>query len=505
MEEEELQEVEQEPTKPSNPLKRAKTTGKTAVKTTYNFAKKVIHFFASPAVPLPLKIAVISVVSIAILTVVVLDALADESVKAVDSSINSYMSGENVDAEGKKYFEDKKSLIKMPLKDINAMYEQFKDDDTFTNDVKSNYEYILGTKDIQDSDGNSSVNSASYDILNMVKKAVAMAQKGGIEYAKDGVGRQTASTLEELDALTRTDCSGLVWSLFKTYLNIDVGDGSEAMKKNGKDKKSENGWTAELHDIGDGELQPGDILYRSGHVGLYVGSYGTNNHVDHGGGDDGTTPGPNNTNYEGKGTPYTHYIRYTNPNASSGVVDPNGNDEEGYKAGFTDSKNRTYKIYCQYLEPWASKTYNGGGMQNTGCGPTSLAIIASGYGKNKTPGEIADYMTNKYGKTSTTSATSLSGTLKDFLEIKNKIITSNYESEIKMSLNAGIPVVISANNTPDTRFTKTSHIMTLLGIKNDSEVYIGNPGRNDSNTDQCGWNTLSDIIPYLGYVIILNE
>ena len=39
-EEQELQE-DIEPKKPSNPFKKAKTTGKTVVNTTYNFAKKI--------------------------------------------------------------------------------------------------------------------------------------------------------------------------------------------------------------------------------------------------------------------------------------------------------------------------------------------------------------------------------------------------------------------------------------------------------------------------------
>lgn len=503
-EEQELQE-DIEPKKPSNPFKKAKTTGKTVVNTTYNFAKKIISFFASPAVPFVVKIAVVSVIAIIIIVVVILDAKADENAKAVNETIKSYMDSESIDAEGKKYFKEKASLIKMPLKDINAMYEQFKNDDTFTTGVKQNYDYILGTKEIKDGDGqSSSAESASYDIINMVKKAVAMAQKGGIEYAKDGVGRQVASNTEELDALKRTDCSGLVWSLFKTFLNIDVGSDSETMKSNGDNKKSENGWTAEVHSIGDGELKPGDILYRPGHVGLYVGSYGTNNHVDHGGGNDGNTPGPNNTNYEGKGKPYTHYIRYTNPNATSngGTADPNGNEAEGYQSAFTDSKNRTYKIYKQYLEPWASHTYWKGKMQKYGCGPTSLAIIASGYGINKTPAEIADYMNDKYGYT---GQETLSATLAEFLKIKNKAKSTNFESEIRNSLNSGKPVVVSVNSTPDTRFTSFSHIITLLGIKNDSEVFIGNVGANDSNSQKCGWNTLSGIIPYIGYIIILDE
>lgn len=505
MDEEELQQVDNEPTKPSNPLKRAKTTGKTVVNTTYNFAKKIISFFASPVVPLVVKVAVIAVIAIIIIVVLILDVKADENAKAVNDTIKSYMDSENIDAEGKKYFKEKASLIKMPLKDINAMYEQFRNDNTFSNEVKRSYDYVLGTKEIKDGDStNSSNNSESYDILNMVKKAVAMAQKGGIEYAKGGTGRQVASNMEELDSLKRTDCSGLVWSLFKTFLNIDVGSDSETMKSNGESKKSENGWTAEIHSIGDGELMPGDILYRQGHVGLYVGSYGTNNHVDHGGGNDGNTPGPNNTNYEGKGTPYTHYIRYTNPNATSngGNADPNGNEAEGYARAFTDSKNRTYKEYGQSMARWSNVSYWGSTIPYTGCGPTALAIIASGYGINETPETIANNMRPP------TSSTELSRALSEVLNLKNTVCESNQKEKMIENLKKGRPVVISVLGTEGGANSKynfsagNSHIIAALAINEQNQVYIANPAA----TRNHGWVPIDDVIACLyNYIITIDS
>ena len=503
MDDEELNEEQEpldEPQKPSNPLSKVKDAGKTVVSTTINFTRDAVKFFLNPAIPLPVKIVLIVVAFVIILVVVVLDAEADETASAVNDTINSYMYVDNADEEGVKYFKEKASLIKFPLKDINAMYDKFINDDQYTSSQKESYRYILGTKEIKDGDNPNAItsDSTSMDMLNLVQKAVAMAQKGGIKYGSDG--RQVASTIDELDSLTKTDCSGLVYSLFKTYLNIDVGAGSDGMKSKAESKHSENGWTAEFHKIGDGELKPGDILYRDGHVGLYVGTYGEKNHVDHGGPGDG----PNNKNYENKSTKYTHYIRYTNPNATSGggTADPNGNPAEGYQSAFTDSKNRTYKIYKQYENPWATHSYWKGKMQKYGCGPTTLAIIASGYGKNKTPANVADYMNSKHGYT---GQGPLSETLSSFLGIKNTIYNSNFEAKIKETLNAGRPVVVSVNSTPDTRFTKASHIISFLGIRNNSEVFIGNVGANDSYTKKCGWNSLSGVIPYIGYIITIDS
>ena len=95
------------------------------------------------------------------------------------------------------------------------MYEQFKNDNRFSNTVINNYSYILGTKDIKDGGGTSNGNTATSDLSNLVQKAIAMAEKGGIRYGQ--IGKQTASTIDELDAITKTDCSGFIYSLFNIF------------------------------------------------------------------------------------------------------------------------------------------------------------------------------------------------------------------------------------------------------------------------------------------------
>lgn len=507
MEEENNVPQDEEVKKPSNPLKRAKTTGKTVVNTMFKFTRGAIKFFTNPAIPLPIKIGLIIILVIVILVVVILVANADENTSAVTDNLNSYILSEGVDEEGKKFFEEYASLLAMPLKDINAIYDKFKNnEDTRTATIR-NYDYILGTKEVKDGgDGTSSNDSsASNDISNMVQKAISMAEKGGIKYCQPD--RQLATTLEELEAMEKTDCSGFVYSLFKVYLNIDVGAYTSEMISRGQSGHSENGWTAEIHNLTSmDELQPGDILLRNTHAALYVGD---GKLVDNGG--PGGSDCACSTDWRGPKhkdvnlNSYNYYVRYTNPNATnsdSGTFDPNGNEAEGYQSGFTDSKGRNYKIYKQYLEPWASHDYWSGKMQKFGCGPTTLAIIASGYGKNKTPGEVADYMNSNYGYTGDQP---LSGTLANYLGIKNTIYRSNFEGIIKNNLSAGRPVVVSVKSTPDTRFTKSSHLIAFLELRNNSEVFIANVGANDSYTQKCGWNNLSDIIPYIGYVITIDS
>ena len=493
--------------KPSNPLKKAKTTGKVVVNSVFDFVKGATKFFLNPRVPLPIKVTLIVVIAITILVVVVLDANSEENASAVADNVDQYMYSNSIDEEGKKFFEDYASLLAMPLKDINSIYDNFLNNSDMIETIKKNYQYILGTNEVKDGGDGTSSNSSSdsNDVSNMVQKAISMAEKGGIKYCQPD--RQLATTIEELDAIEKTDCSGFVYSLFKVYLNIDVGTYTSDMISRGQNRHSENGWTAEIHDLTSmDELQPGDILLRSTHAALYVGDGKLVDNGGPGGSDcacltDWRGPKHKDVNLNS----YNYYVRYTNPNvtnSNSGTFDPNGNEAEGYQSGFTDAKGRKYKIYKQYLEPWASHNYWSGNMQKYGCGPTTLAIIASGYGKGKTPGEVADYMNSNYGYTGDQP---LSGTLTNYLGIKNTIYRSNFENVIKDNLNAKRPVVVSVKSTPDTRFTKSSHIIAFLDLRNNSEVFIANAGANDSYTQKCGWNNLSDLIPYIGYVITIDS
>ena len=294
---------------PQPPKHNLRATGRKVINGTANITRKILEIVAS--MPLPVKIGIAVVIAIIIIVVVILKAEASESTDAFTDSMDEVISkSEDISDEALESYERSGSLIKFPIAKLLEMYEHFANEGEFSGqDIRDNYNYILGTNEVTYSNGSSSSSSnsnLSADIVSLVQKAVEMSKKGGIAYGSNG--RQLASTLQELDSLTKTDCSGFVWSLFKSILGIDVGAGSEGMLSYANQKHSENGWTATLYDIGDGSgLQPGDILYRSGHVGLYVGSYGENNHVDHG----GPSSGPKNTNYENKATKYTHYIRYT--------------------------------------------------------------------------------------------------------------------------------------------------------------------------------------------------
>ena len=299
-----------EPTPPKRP--NLKMAGNTVVKTTGKIARKILEVFA--AMPLPMKITLIAIIALVILVIVVLKAEAEEATDQFTTSIDSVISStEGLSDEAKKAYEESGSLIKLPIETLLEMYDYFMNKGDFSGiAIRNNYSYVIGTNEVKVREGNGdevegSSTSVSADMSGLVKKALELAEKGGVIYCQNE--RQTVSTVEELNNVRKWDCSSFVYSMFKACLGIDVSSNTEDIKRKGDDHYSENGWTASTHAIGDGELQPGDILYRINHVGIYVGD---GKQVDHGG------PGPScacSSDWRGpkkkNASNYTHYIRYT--------------------------------------------------------------------------------------------------------------------------------------------------------------------------------------------------
>ena len=66
---------------------------------------------------------------------------------------------------------------------------------------------------------------------------------------------------------------------------------------------------------------------------------------------------------------------------------------DGYSIEYTSSAGITYKLYRQFEGSYANNNYWNGTMHNSGCGPTAIAILASGLtGYNYTPADIATQM-----------------------------------------------------------------------------------------------------------------
>ena len=171
------------------------------------------------------------------------------------------------------------------------------------------------------------------------------------------------------------------------------------------------------------------------------------------------------------------------------------NDQEGYKGTFTDSKNRTYKEYKQEYGPYANQTYSSGTMATAGCGPTSVAIIASAYGINKTPGDIANYMVGP------TDQNKIKDAITNELGLTCSIYESTIKEKLEECLKAGRPAIISTLNTPTDTFTKGDHICAALSITDDNKIWVSNPNPARGN----GWYDLDFVVKHLKYIVTVDS
>lgn len=176
---------------------------------------------------------------------------------------------------------------------------------------------------------------------------------------------------------------------------------------------------------------------------------------------------------------------------------------DGYNS-LTKVGNKNYKNYKQYEGSYKNQKYFGGEISDSGCGPTSVAIVASGLGIDKTPGDIASIIKEKYGDISS------SNTLKEALtdigitaEAKPNNSTDTTVKDIKNNLESGKPVIISVINPGDNKYSSDNHFMAILDIKGNT-ITISNPGRNDNGgtvTDDIN-NFVKTYMPGCNYILI---
>lgn len=163
-----------------------------------------------------------------------------------------------------------------------------------------------------------------------------------------------------------------------------------------------------------------------------------------------------------------------------------------------------YKEYKQNSARWSNYPYWDGSyptIGHQGCGPTSVAVVLSGFSQtqNITPVNVADFMTNQG-----TSANSMSSALSNY-GVSNTICWSNFEGNLRDSLNNNKPVICSFNNTvlsDGTRFTSGGHISVALAINGDM-VYISNVY--NSTGMRTGWVPISDVVRALSYMIKIDS
>ena len=211
----------------------------------------------------------------------------------------------------------------------------------------------------------------------------------------------------------------------------------------------------------------------------------------------GTTDDPNVSQSDGSASEEQEKENEENAdeNGNVGVATEIPVTGDGYDSEYTSSAGITYKQFKQYKGTYAGNTYWDGTITSSGCGPTSIAILLSGLTDlNYTPANTAAEMNSKYGYT---SYATLQQELSD-LGISGEVIHSPTAQQIQDNLRNGKVMLVSVG--AGTIFTNNSHIMALVDINEQGQVYISNPSSDTLN----GWHDVSEILVDCGYIITID-
>lgn len=171
-------------------------------------------------------------------------------------------------------------------------------------------------------------------------------------------------------------------------------------------------------------------------------------------------------------------------------------EADGYEKEYTSSAGVTYRCYKQGgCNKYSNIPYSQGTIATSGCGPSSVAILASGLvDANITPEDtaVAMYERNNGGPTNYER-------LKvemDSRGMTSEVIFGPSAEDIQNNLRNGKAMLVSVNS--NTIFTGASHIMAIVDINTDGQVYICNPSR---STDD-GWFDVSEIMKGCDYIVV---
>lgn len=167
--------------------------------------------------------------------------------------------------------------------------------------------------------------------------------------------------------------------------------------------------------------------------------------------------------------------------------------------------DRTFKLYKQYQGSYSQKPFNSTNnrrmqkISNTGCGPSSLAIILSGYGYNKNPYDVGKLLLKN------SRPSGLPSMEKEMKAIGMNVIKHDYNKnydktykEMKEALESGRQILLYVGKKSPSQYWKNFtnsgyHFISILGIDSTNDkVYVGNPGLTG------GWYKLSTVVKARG-------
>lgn len=162
--------------------------------------------------------------------------------------------------------------------------------------------------------------------------------------------------------------------------------------------------------------------------------------------------------------------------------------------GLTDEeKSGGIPFLYQWDERWGYETYGNTVMGFSGCGPTSLAMVIVGLtGRTDvTPYTVAQYADEHgyYVNNQGTSWDLFDNGCADWGLSSWRI--SNDEGEIKETLTAGHPVIISVR---EGMFTYGGHIMVLTGVDNSGRLVLHDPNNRTYSSQTFLYSDIADQI-----------
>lgn len=154
----------------------------------------------------------------------------------------------------------------------------------------------------------------------------------------------------------------------------------------------------------------------------------------------------------------------------------------GYTTTFTNQFGREFKEYKQNGAPYSSERIYDSTVSKVGCGVTSVAIVASGYGINKNPYEC--YLVNS---NLTNSLRGMGFTVTEMGRFENRNTGVPFDrNKIIEYLKSGNPVIIYVLRSAGSTFTSNKHYMALLDVKdNGNYIYVSDPWA----TGRTGWQS----------------
>ena len=169
----------------------------------------------------------------------------------------------------------------------------------------------------------------------------------------------------------------------------------------------------------------------------------------------------------------------TNNYYVAGSLSAANGDEYGYDNVYTSSSGNVYKLFIQ--NRYEHVYYWGNNVRKSGCGPSSAAIILSGFGTNDTPETVAKYPANGSPVKECNFFTNRG--------FKASCESANWDKAIQ-HLKSGNPLVANISGKIQlNEATYTGHYITFLDIDEAGEkIFIGDPGWGGAGS---GWFKIS--------------